>query len=434
MPVLQPPLANAKFNLDASGVAGFFGGEGAIAAMATVHLYHGRKWLGWYNSPGSYTIAKRFGQLANTRFWKGLFPGRSESPAIVFGLDVSSGPKYAASVSGTEMQTGHLGYLTLERSKDEELPVEKVPGRQTAPGTVTLLKLQDIKYDDTIPKQDIGYALFGLIPIITSVATCVMCAWFRDWYCSSMILLGIISSGLISLVIGSGKLSLKSVDNPAPGAPPGDGMLLGDNAVVVLKGAEKDVNAITKGKFLLEIVGHPTYNRIGGCSLLLLVQFFLQLLVIPQGTLFGQVMFIASLGVSWVYNSYLSSLEKEKIQANILFRKLGNPSMLKFELGTRTSLTVFACLLICHGMEISDNGVDPDKIIRKFIANDTIVWQRWRGKVVQQIKIGVSGHLSALELDQDDQNLRPSDVQLLTVLLADAKSAFNGYLEYRIRF
>ncbi|KAF8838372.1 hypothetical protein BDN67DRAFT_991338 [Paxillus ammoniavirescens] len=427
MPVLPTPLSNTKFNLDSSGVAGFFGGEGAIAAMATVHLYHGRRWLGWYNSPGSYTIAKRFGQLANTRFWKGLFPGRSESPAIAFGLDVSSGPKYVASVSGTEMPTGHLGYLTLERSNDEELLVVKVLGRQTAPSTVTLLKLQDIKYDDTIPKQDIGYALLALIPIITSAATCTMCALYSDWYCASMILLGIISSGLISLVIGSGKLYLKTVDKPAPGAPPGDGMLLGDNAVVVVKGAEKDVNAITKGKFMLEIVGHPTYNRIGMCSLLLLVQFFLQLLVIPQGTLFGQIMFIASLGVSWVYNSYLSSLEKEKIQANILFRKLGNPKMLKFELGTRTSWTVFACLLIY-------NGVDPDKIIRKFIANDTIVWQRWRGKVVQQIKNGVSRRLPVLELTPDDRNLRPSDIALLTTLLADAKSAFHGYLEYKSWF
>ncbi|KAI5993524.1 hypothetical protein EDD15DRAFT_2265805 [Pisolithus albus] len=28
--------------------------------MATVHVYEHRKWLGWYNSPGSYTVASRY--------------------------------------------------------------------------------------------------------------------------------------------------------------------------------------------------------------------------------------------------------------------------------------------------------------------------------------------------------------------------------------
>ncbi|EGO20228.1 hypothetical protein SERLADRAFT_400382 [Serpula lacrymans var. lacrymans S7.9] len=68
------PLQHSDFTLDASGVAGFFGGDEAISAMATVHMYESRKWLGWYNSPGSYTVAKRYGQLANSRFWDGLFP------------------------------------------------------------------------------------------------------------------------------------------------------------------------------------------------------------------------------------------------------------------------------------------------------------------------------------------------------------------------
>jgi hypothetical protein len=45
---LPEPWEGVDFNLDSSGVAGFFGGEEAISAMATVHLYRGRKWLGWY--------------------------------------------------------------------------------------------------------------------------------------------------------------------------------------------------------------------------------------------------------------------------------------------------------------------------------------------------------------------------------------------------
>ncbi|KAG6373822.1 hypothetical protein JVT61DRAFT_5967 [Boletus reticuloceps] len=90
-----------------------------------------------------------------------------------------------------------------------------------------------------------------------------MCAMVADWFSCSMILLGIVSNGVACLVIGSGELSLDTVKKPAPGAPPGDGMLIGDDTVIVVRGAEKDVNAITKGKFVLTIGGGPTYDRIG---------------------------------------------------------------------------------------------------------------------------------------------------------------------------
>ena len=91
MAPISTPLAGAKFTLNSAGVAGFFGGEEAISAMATVHLYKGRRFLGWFNSPGSYTIAKRFGRMANSRFWDGLFPGTNDSPAISFELDGKQG-------------------------------------------------------------------------------------------------------------------------------------------------------------------------------------------------------------------------------------------------------------------------------------------------------------------------------------------------------
>ncbi|KIJ69774.1 hypothetical protein HYDPIDRAFT_104395, partial [Hydnomerulius pinastri MD-312] len=401
MPVLHRPLTNAKFTLDASGVAGFFGGEEAISAMATVHLYRGRRWTGWYNSPGSYTIAKRFGQIANSRFWDGLFPGPNDPPETSFGLDGREGPKYVAALSGTEMQTGHLGYLTLERSREVEKVV--IDGRKTATGDVTLLVVPEVRYDGEVTRQGLKSALLAFFPIITSVVTCIMCAVVADWFCFSMILLGIISSGVASLVMGSGKLFLETVTKPAPGAPLGDGMLMPatENNVVV--------------------------NRIGMCSLLLVVQFLLQLLLIPQGTLFGQLMFVASLGVSWAYNSYLSSLEKEKIQGENFFKTLGDLRMHKFQLGTRTSMSVFACLLLCEGHERPFKNISPTKILQQFIRNDTSVWQRWREKVILQMNNGGQS-LSFLEMDQDElTHFSESDTKLLKTLLADAKAAFEGY-------
>ena len=435
MPALGIPLQDTKFTLDASGVAGFFGGDEAISAMATVHLFKGRKWLGWYNSPGSYTVAKRFGQLAASRFWDGLFPGPNETPAISFELDGRSGPKYIACFSGTEMQAGHLGYLTMQRAKEEKGLIH-VEGRKATPSNAAFLELKDIQYDGKVPRRDVGNALVAFVPILTSFVACIVCALVEDWFSFSMILLGIFSSGVACLVIGFGELSLSTVKTPAPGAPPGDGILIQDETVIVVKGAEKDVNAITKGRFLLTIGKGPRYDRIGFCSLLLLLlQFLLQLLLIPQGTLFGQIMFLGTLGISWAYNSYLSSLEKEKIQAKVLFKTLGKPKMRKFRLGTRSTMAVFACLLICDGMESPYSGINFGKILRDIILNDTPVWQRWRNKVTRQMKEGrlSSESLTQLEVDEDDRShLGESDINLLTTLLKDAKSAFEGYYKHLV--
>lgn len=118
MTISEIPLKSSTINLDISGVAGFFGGDVAVSAMATVHVYQGRKWLGWYNSPGSYEIAKRYGQLGRSRFWDGLYPGINVDPAVLFELDGLYGPKYRAVHSGTVMsKTGHLAHLFLQECK-----------------------------------------------------------------------------------------------------------------------------------------------------------------------------------------------------------------------------------------------------------------------------------------------------------------------------
>ncbi|KAF9236237.1 hypothetical protein BU15DRAFT_50429 [Melanogaster broomeanus] len=425
MPPLRDPLSNAKFTLDASAVAGFFGGETAISAMTTIHLYHSRRWLGWYNSPGSYQIAMCFGRLANSRFWDAVFPGPNKPPEISFGLDGQRGPTYIGVLSGTEMQTGHLAYLTMQKIKETTAEEINGNGRITTPGYVALLDLGRVTYEGPVPQEHFRHALCALFPITVSVVTCLVSGMINDWYCASMILLGIISSGLASFVIGSGKLYLKTNNTPAPGAPAGDGILVDGNTALVIRGEEKDVNAITKGSFELQIGGKPTYHQIGMCSLVLIIQFLLQLLLIPQGSLFGQIMFVTSLAVSWMYNSYLSSLEKEMIQVGILFQKLGRPTLKKFRLGTRTKMAVFACLLVCsRGL----HGTNPGKILQHFIPNDTPVWQRWREKVLQ--KMNDTSRSESLKLDQDDlENFDEAQRTLLTGLLDDADDTFKEFHE-----
>ncbi|KAG6380615.1 hypothetical protein JVT61DRAFT_4981 [Boletus reticuloceps] len=261
-----------------------------------------------------------------------------------------------------------------------------------------------------------------------------------------MILLGIVSSGLASIVIGKGRLVIESVKEPAPGAPPGHGILMGEDEVVVIKGKEWDVNAITKGRFVFETDFEqdykkgdiPKHHAIGVCSLLLLVQLLLQLLLIPQGSLFGQLMFLASLGVSWVYNSYLCSLEKEKLQAGILFETLGNPEMLRFRTSSRTSMAVFVCLLLFHGVRRSfseEDWLHRLEILRTCIPNDTAAWRRWREKVVEQM-LNIddrSETLAYLAENKEDQVLPDLDKALLTVLLDDARTVFREYLHFRAK-
>jgi len=297
---------------------------------------------------------------------------------------------------------------------------------------IVLIDLSNVDYDHNVPRLSKFDALLALIPIIVSIVTCVMCACVFDWYSFSVILIGILASGFVSMTIGSGKLILKSVKNPAQGSPPGDGILvpmIWEDMVVVVKGAEAAVNAITKGKFGLELGGGGLPHAIGISSLLLILEFLAQLFLIPQGTLFGQLMFVVSLCVSWVYNFYISSLRRERLQADILFRKLGDPRIRKFALGTRTTMAVFVTLLVFHGVA-NPSSAAVQKTLCMFLPNDTDVWQKWRKKVAQQV---CDRSLSYLKLDDegdgDDDGLTESDKSLLGILLRDASAAYAGYLE-----
>ncbi|KAG2141540.1 hypothetical protein BD769DRAFT_86967 [Suillus cothurnatus] len=483
------------FDLDVSGVAGFFGGEEAISAMQTIHLYKYRKWMGWYNSPGSWNVGKKFGMLANSRLWDGLFPGPNEDPAKFFELDGKRGPRYVASRSGTILEhTGHLAYLVMQTCK-EELGVQ-VKGRVTKRNKVTLIQTQLVFEESTakekppvrtIPPHIGHHTRVAILPIAVSFITCALCGWTYDWFCCSMILLGIISGGMSSLVIGSASLELQGV-KPAPTAPPGDGMLMDGDNIVLLLGKEENVATITRGKFTLyfepwvrwrsrkekrkrSIPGDGTestspnrtndaeaglqnnssdrgpnqeavpitdeYAAIGMCSLLLVIQLLGQLLLIPQGTFFGQIMFLSSFAASWAYNLYLSSIDKDYIQEQLLLRilNLDERHMRTYSLGTRTTAAVFACLMlqppgVCAESEWERLGFDPEGIIRKFIPNNTPVWVTWREKVLSVMKDQkIRSRDTCYELlqmsDEEKVIFEPNDQNLLEHLLEDARTAYD---------
>ncbi|KAF5345187.1 hypothetical protein D9758_009702 [Tetrapyrgos nigripes] len=434
MTILPEPWRGKDFNLDSSGVAGFFGGEEAISAMTTVHLYRGRKWLGWYNSPGGYTVAKCYGRLAKGSLWTGLYPGSKLDPVELFGLGGKNSPKFVAAHSGTILQeTSHLAYLLLKMCEGLEAEKGDAGKRLTTPSGVTVVHLEEPKElhssdpADTVPPilrpaiPRASVLLTSLIPIGFTFAACVLSALVRDWYAFSMILLGAVANGFTCLVLGSGTLTVKRV-KPAPDVPKGDGLLETKKELVILLGPESAVAQVTRGSFGLEFpsISAPNYHDVGICCVLLTSQFLVQLLLIPQAGLFGQTMFLVSFAVSWLYNAYLSSFDKEEMQREVLFTKKvlnisGEPSRYMF--GTRTSLAVFVTFAL--------QPKDPLNMLNHLIPNDTEIWNAFKKGIAKQIDF--QGEDLLLDLDRFKSG---GDVSLVGHMRGDAQHAYNTYRKY----
>ncbi|KAI0741031.1 hypothetical protein C8Q76DRAFT_209631 [Earliella scabrosa] len=346
-----------KYSLPISGVAGFFGGEVAIAAMSTVHIYRGRKWLGWYNSPGSHEIAQRYGVVANWRLWDGLYPGVNDDPSKLFGLEGKSGPSYRGVTSGTVLaKTGQFGYLLLEgcRIMDTIRKDYDRPEDLRRASTVTVVTLEHDPPEKKavhLDHENDRSTYLALITIASTLAASIMCVLVaEDWVSFALYVYGALASGVSCFVIGSGTLEVicpKSTHNSTRGV----GVLnIDGDDVVVLAGRNNAITAITEGKFLLTLGGKPQYHQIGGCAILLTIQFLAQLLAIPAGTLFGQLMFLASLFVSWLYSAYLASIDRESLQRQIIDSSdiLGAPKKEKHGLRSRTAMTVFLMLTLFH--------------------------------------------------------------------------------------
>ncbi|OJA08059.1 hypothetical protein AZE42_12496 [Rhizopogon vesiculosus] len=413
--------------------------------MKTFHLFNGRKWAGWHNAPDGFAVAKYISPIANSRFWNAIFlVQQSKDPEKVFGLDNQLGPKYIAFQSGTIIdKTIHVAYLMTQSSK--ECPIITVEGRTTQPMTLTVVQVPESSAQVgtkenptlTVKLRDIHVRLAS-IPMSTSLIACALCAYNRDWYCLTMIFLGIISNGLTCLVMGSAPLVLERVQSAA-GAPPGGRMLVDDssNHIVILKGEERDIKWVTTGKFRLaylpsvwmkksfgtsrtgansdseklvqgrgnelcgplfprpeEYRGIEEHRGIGLCRLLLGIQSLLQLLLIPQGTTFGQIMFLSSFIISWAYNLYLLSIDSERIQQHLLVETLNVTRTSKFKLGTRTTTAVFTTLVLrSHSSskpqppsQTEPKPSSTNKFLKYFLPNETVMWDEWREHVGSHIE------------------------------------------------
>ncbi|KAJ8495391.1 hypothetical protein ONZ45_g12871 [Pleurotus djamor] len=266
-----PSLDEGSFTLDVSGIVGFLGGDEAISATESVHFYEHRKYLGFYNTPGSYKVAKHYGKLARGQVWDALYPGVNEEPAAFLKLDGKSGPSYRGIMSGTAISDiGHVGHVFEQLCDD--LPVQhptKSPSLN--PISVTVVDLKEVR-KDAPNRVSISYpATFSSSPwryivafltCVLNLAICILSALCDEWFAFSLILLGIICNGLACFLIGSARIYLK-YHKPSQHSPLGNGIIAEKKHFIVLTGSEEAVNQIVKGSFEVDFGNDASYSRIG---------------------------------------------------------------------------------------------------------------------------------------------------------------------------
>lgn len=483
---MEAPLNHANFNLNIGGIVAFLGGEEAISAMESMHFYRYRKWLGWYNSPGSYTIAKHYGRLARSPIWDGIYPGPNDEPAKLLGLDGEHGPPYRGVVSGTILNdTGHVGHVFAQHCENLKtqlsrysltMPLNEATQQTTNAGGTTprhptkAVNVIVVDFEGTassegaeepgqIPvqlgdtKSPLWPVAIASVPISLNIACCIICGLYEEWFAFGVILYGILCNGIASYFIGSAKIYLKHTI-PSQHSPPGNGILeYKSDTLIVCRGSEEAINHVVKGRFIVRY-GHEeedkeatTYHQIGFSAMLLTTQSIAQLFLIPISGLFGQIMFLSTLAISWIYNAFLSSIDKERLQQQLLTQYLpfkeNACTGTKLQLPTRTSAVVFALLCVLPDLQRDPeaNAACATEIMSNLLPKGTEVWRRWQKEVVEKIrKLSSTEHSSSLPQPADafcfagynDRGLKETDRNLLRDLFDDARVGYGSYHEFSL--
>lgn len=429
------PFANSSFILQSTSVAGLLGGDEATSTVALLQVSDKRRWLGWYNSPGSYVMGRRFRRLAHSATLAVVSgpDGDLESgtkmvhidPSLLFVHDGwSKGPVFKGAYSGSLIhETGPLASLLAKKSSI--LKDTAVSGRESQPVSVTIASLKQVPGLRERMTFNHRPPLVAIVPILASLATCITCGLYREWYAFSMIFLGMFARGSVCVFIGSGELVFDH-PKPAEGSPSGDGILGNDRELVLLKGEERVVNAVTRGRMFFRFRSKHACRMAEWCSILLIVQAIAQLILIPQSQLFGQLMFLISLAVSWSYNVWLSSVDKKDVRNEIFSKVLGEPNLTKFTFPNRVSAVVFLLLALNYDCQSPGNLKRLGKIMDTLLPTDAEVWEIWKESVLKK--------LSGQELRSEDSrhpNLSDSDGKLLKKFLEDTETAYTAFNNHR---
>ncbi|KAF8171314.1 hypothetical protein BJ912DRAFT_860601 [Pholiota molesta] len=368
------------FNLDFSGVAGLLGGEEWFAAnSAKLLMRHGR-WTGWYNSPGSYYVGRKYGSLVQA-------PQRPRSgrsfrieSARMLQLDSMEGPRFMEVQSRySQNRTGHVAHLIACYCDQIGSPDK---GREYRNGTATSVTILDLgnvvkwRGYPNVPEEfliSLGSLAFGAL----SSASCMtigFCAWpiidSRDWFSFAAIFLGAISNGVSSYVFGSGILTLPIEIGPQFSEAHGILMSESQRNIIVLKGSGNNVSNIIRGKFDVVYPGTPIDNFMIWCCLFILnSQFLLQLFLIPQASYVGQLAFLCTFFFSWIFNAILAWYDRNYIQTQVLFKTLGmwpEPKWKKLHFQTPSEASAFVAFY-----------THPNTLT-ELVPDQTDAWMAWK--------------------------------------------------------
>ncbi|OAX36902.1 hypothetical protein K503DRAFT_743548 [Rhizopogon vinicolor AM-OR11-026] len=418
--LFAPLRLSSHFDLDvASGIAIFIGGNSAVSALALRPLY-GQLWHGWYNTPGCHAIVW---ELVRTLFQTSFSSEYSERLAVSIGISGRKGPKYIASRSGTVMpQTCYLADMLVHsnwRGKECDPAVVGVRG-SPSPTKVTIVDFKKSipTGNDTLRPRSSRNSSILIIPTATSIVACAFCASMEDWLAFTMILLGMVCSGIASFILSTGKITLGEQLKPARGVPPGDGMLLSDTHIVILRGNEEDVNAVTKGKLRLKLKGGDCTLLL--CAFLVSLQVALQLVFMPFASLAGQLMFLLSLLMSGACNLYLSAKEDD-IRSNALFTLLNTPEVKTYEARSRASAAVLACLALCW-----ESRTPAKEILQELVPIKPRPWAACSACLAQNIQEQNGEFMYSPELKE---MLDEGENNFLTDLIDDVHAAYDRYIK-----
>ncbi|KAI0670692.1 hypothetical protein C8Q78DRAFT_1070224 [Trametes maxima] len=405
------PLQKTSFSFDVSSLAGFLGAEAALSVMMLPHIHTRRKWWGWYNCPGSYHLSKRYGELARFEFWRPFWRPSSVPVNITLEPTTSQGPKYTSARSGVVLlHTGPLAPLLVEGCCAVE--AVEMRGRESEAVDVVIANLRREPQPCERPRvPDTCSTWLAVFPILATLSAGIASVYFHDIYCAAMILLGPVCHGLACLVMGNAKFTYQH-RIPQESPPLGDGWLECQRSFVVLFGTEAAVAPVTHGRFYLTLDQPQEYYRITLCSFLLAVQFLLQLLLVPQGSRFGQ---------------HILACAKDNVLRRILMSDiLGEPALLKYRFGTRTAAVVFLVLALRPAI-----GPAVEARLRALLPSNTPVWQLWHEVVAHKIKSGEALRFEECSREwQESRGLQYQEGVLFRTLIEDAEHAYAAYLKH----
>lgn len=398
-----------------SALLGFVGGEKNLAALEATYVNGRRPVPSAFNAPGSYLTAAGFAGLAKSRVWDGPRAGVSVEPnALTSNSTSSDGPKFTAVFSGSALPTtGSIAKALTDYSR--KLHTTVLEGRVTTSSAVTIVELPDAPESEVHPATRISVPV--ILPVLASGAAAAICGVVGDWTTFAMIVIGMASNGFASYTLQAGDLTFTRPVT-TPGAPAGDGYLESGNEIVVLKGSEAAVSSVTRGRFTLRY-GSDVWlqTKFSLCSSLLTLQCIAQLLIIPQGTYAGQVLFLATMIISWLYNCYVARQEAAAWEKLVLEDLLKAPTMKRYSFGTRTQAAVFLMQVL--------KPANFEEQLSLLIPNNTPIWKTWRQTVARELQHSKPDFDSGAEYDISG-SFTADEKKLLATLFSDAQSAVDA--------